>query len=381
MLKKLVWLLAGLAFVAGVIAPPLIGLAAERHWSRLTDPLAEQLPGYIVITESWDRGWFRSEIRVRLVETDPAAARLIFDEPSNQPFADQPAWSGDIVLGHGFWPVVRSQSRRWLPAWLGGRLRPAIDAGEDFLRWPESIHFEITPTGKFLVNGELSATELARLVILNGYENFATEGGRFSGELSNDSVAGELSIDAPRIYVDGSELAAKRIWIYKHAEREDDLWQTRLEFSADDVALPENETLSARSRMTFANVPGDISDWNAPDFDYLDKVLARWFVAGGRIEIESLIIDFQDEQLNANGWAGAETKNLPGRGEPDLLSVSAGEFDMQLPVNMARQLVRLADNPQAGAALAALKRNGDQYELALSLADGVLTVNGVEYAP
>ncbi len=373
MLKKLIWWVLGLGLVVALAAPPLIGLAAERYWPRVADQLAEALPGYIVVSEPLERGWFRSRAFLRVVESDPVSNRLIHDESSTSLFGDQPAWSGEVILGHGLWPVVRSGKHRWLPALLGGELLPEVDGGDSLVRWPQEILFEVSLAGTVSMRGTLNSADIKRLIALTDDERFSATGGQFHANLNDGIIDGELVLDNAAL-ADTAQ-SAERISIRKRAQLVDGQWNATLNWQIDGLNLPGADLIHSRGELAIAKVPADFIAVLPADPKAREIYLARWLSDGGRVDLKSLEIDSADQQLVASGWASGKS----AIGDDDLLALANAVFNLSIPVAMAREWVRLANSPNAAAALAGLQRNEDQYELALQLEDGVLTLNGTTY--
>jgi len=101
------WLVAVLVLLALVIlvSPGIIGMLAEKNIEQSVDWAASEADGVEVRTERFDRGWFTSEGRHRVVLTDAAFPLALGDYRARTGYADLPSLIVETQVDHGPVPV------------------------------------------------------------------------------------------------------------------------------------------------------------------------------------------------------------------------------------------------------------------------------------
>lgn len=129
-MRKLITLIALLLIAVALLGPGLTGRLAERALAQNNASFAASLPDWLLLVEPrFERGWFRSKSRFRLVVTDPERFAMASRLLGASDFADEPAVVVDSVVTHGplvgvFTPALASVSSMFLTDTEGGALRP-----------------------------------------------------------------------------------------------------------------------------------------------------------------------------------------------------------------------------------------------------------------
>ena len=129
-MRKLITLIALLLIAAALLGPGLTGRLAERTLAQNNDSFAASLPDWLMLVEPrFERGWFRSKSRFRLVVTDPERFAMASRVLGASDFADEPALIVDSVVTHGplvgiFTPALARVDSVFLTDTESGALRP-----------------------------------------------------------------------------------------------------------------------------------------------------------------------------------------------------------------------------------------------------------------
>lgn len=179
------WLVVLLVLLAVIvlISPGIVGRIAEKNIEKDIEWAAREAAGIDIRTESFERGWFTSEGRHRVVLNTPSVRKAAEAYREQHGYADLPSLVIDTRVDHGLVPIT-SLGRDM------GSLTPGLASTVST--------FKLDPG-----NGEL--------VPLPGslYSNVALDGTSDSRYLL---AAGDMEIDALRIEWRGADLKFKTDW-------------------------------------------------------------------------------------------------------------------------------------------------------------------------
>lgn len=430
---KRVLIAAGLLLMAlGVVAPAVIGLiAAERHEELIERAIEREKPGPTMAVESFERGWFASEVRYRLEFRDERfqkVARQIY--PASPPGA-YPALVIDSTIHHGFFP--------------GRSLTPVL-ARIDSTFVVEGLSeqpFQVPSTSEAVLYLDGSGVSVLQVA---AHELEARDGDRFgweAGELNVDfdSEWDNLSIDSNIGRITASDggssfmmgptrLSAEQTWsdygiwtgpmeividrieagptVQDPAVVEDVQITTRTQIDGDrfsgrtslvisSVKVPGGPGGSGRltvnlsgvdagavaglaelaNRVQSSGTDGDMTGFES-DATALLETLAR---RGGTLELEDLSVDTSEGAFEMDARI-----NLPENAIQDIESPSAWLLALRgnASIKIDQNLLALGAvaNPQFPQYLEAmitagyLVQEGNRYMLEALYQGGLLTVNG-----
>lgn len=429
--KSLLTLLV-LAAVILFVSPGIVGRLAEKQVEENAQWAYEDNADFTLTSESFDRGWFSSVGRHRLVIKDAELRGLLADDATGEP----PSIIIETRVDHGIVPFTSLSGD-------DGSLKPGLartistmelDPGNgEVVALPGKVFSEIGLGGKtsgryLLGNGSFENAEVAVEwtgadieFLLNPAEAFVSA----SGDIQPFSMkSDDESIDVGAIAFSGDQT------------------RTRFGFNTGSVTVEMGE-VSVRDRQGMARGVGSmkmdaevsldgerVQGHSAMELGVLpipgfgDVDLTMDVVASG-IDAPSLgrITRAVQEAQASTGAADPDMNVLYPAIEADLqrllaagMEVRFDQFDISVPqgdirskismtlpesdagtdfswpalllaldaaadITVPAALVEMAQtmNPQAGGIvqMGLLKQNGDQYEMQAEFASGLLTVNGI----
>ncbi len=179
------WLVALLVLLAVIIliSPGVVGRIAEKNLEENIEWAATEASGVEFRKERFDRGWFASEGRHRLVLTHPSARKAAAEYRDKHGYAELPSLIIDTRLDHGLLPVSSLGRNR-------GTLAPGLASAVST--------FHIDPG-----NGELTPLPGAL------YSNVALDGSSRSRYLLETGVT---EIDDTTIQWQGADVVFETDW-------------------------------------------------------------------------------------------------------------------------------------------------------------------------
>jgi len=157
------WLVALLVILAVVIlvSPGIVGRLAERSLDENIDWVASENPDVSIFTERFDRGWFTSEGRYRVVFRAGAFHDVAVLYGGNDGNTELPALIIDTRIDHGLVPVssLSRESGSLMPGLANTVSTFQIDPGDGEL---------ISIPGKLFSNIGVSGTSKSRFVLEAG---------------------------------------------------------------------------------------------------------------------------------------------------------------------------------------------------------------------
>ncbi len=425
------WLVISLVVVALIIlvSPGIVGRLAERNMEQGILAAKAQNPALDISTESFERGWFTSAGRHRVVfyngqlrdantvGVGDDALTLVIDTridhgllpvsslgreaSSLRPGLASTVSTFHIETASGETSAVPGKfyNEVSLTGASSGQLlleAGGFDLGTTRLSW-EGTDLRIVSDpqdGDLEVEGEVSPFSLSDA---NGSAYFGTvkidaeqEGTRYGfsiGELA-------LSVDGARFNSAGSEVSVESIDVMADSAIDDGRLSGMARFELKDAELPSVGTVGVVLDVSLKNVEaasfgaivvaadnansgsGQQIDFDAfyPQVENDLKTLAR---AGAEVRIERFDVSLPQGQL-----ATSLAIDLPELAKdkaftwPGALLAMTADMSLRIPVPVFELLAVM--NPQANTLLATgmLKRDGNDYVMDAKYGKGLVTVNG-----
>ena len=429
------WLVVLLVVLAVVIlvSPGIVGRIAEQNLEENLEWVESESGGIEILTESFERGWFTSVGRHRVVLSGASFGAAMQNYRNESGYADLPSLVIDTRLDHGLVPVA-SLGRD------SGSLKPGlastvstfqIDPGNgELVPLPGSLFSNVSLSGasdsRYLLEaGDFQGAEVraewlgadiavqtdwstGALVVNGRIEPFTiTEGidtARFGAmSIVVDQVksdyglnvgTGEFSIDSFVIESVGTSATVGKISLATDANVADARFNIGSRVAVDEIVVPGMGNMNfvldlALNRLDAASMQIIVSAFKqAQTAADPDAALAALFsqIEGDLQKIVSSGAEIRIDQLDLTLPQGEVTTKIlvdipEGDSSADfawasvLLAMTASA-DIRMPLALF-EFVR-AMNPQADAlvAMGILQQDGDDYVMNAEYAQGLLSVNG-----
>lgn len=398
-MRKLIMLVALLLIATAILGPGLTGRLAERIVVDNNQAFAASLPDWLLLVEQrFERGWFSSRSRFRLVVTDPErmamAARLL----GASDFADEPAIIVDSVIAHG--PLV-------------GFLTPALARVESLLLTDaengglRTLPLILTSTFGLTGNSRFDWL-LGEGLIGSGQSGIRWRSVALTQRVRNTLNESTITIDVPDLvfHADGETTGFEGLRVAALLTREGGLVQADGEYSvaqlvpvsAAPMAVNGTLLITGLSERALAMLREPAREWLRTDPQDRATVVDRYLPAllallgddlalawtqGLHSDAGALDIDLKVDFPPASTIAGAADARAA-------LQQIAGRMGTQIELRMTTSFAQqLADsNPQLqgqltmlqGMGILAPDETGDNLTMQVDYAGGSLTVNGLPVA-
>ncbi|MEM7277365.1 MAG: DUF945 family protein [Pseudomonadota bacterium] len=405
--------LALLVLVPVLLAGPwLIGRQTVDYTEQALTAFSQQA-GVTVITEARDGGWFRGELRHRLI-LNKAAARPWQQYFQTAVFGDQPAFLIETRLDNG--PVAfsslhrprgslkpalqRAVSRVWLDkgqdemtalpvhiystVGIGGGIQLEIDSGEgklDISGYSESVAWQGLAAQVLSSRDaqdqavEASATtfdfvaESFGLKATNLTLGAATQAGRLTRAFldSKELQFDEPALPSPEFYRD--------LQIRVAVTENDSRPNTRLQIQLGNYPLADGSELPVALDLSFEDLDGlALTRLPASQDAFFSWLQTLPKGETQMLEIASLTVGDGEDAAVATGHMELNGRALRRGDMEEILARSSGSVAIRMPIAAARQIL-VGD---LAVLSAYMRTNGSDFEADLTLDAGKLSLNGTE---
>lgn len=429
------WLVAALVLLAVIVivSPGIVGRLAEKRLDENIDWVSTENPGVSISTERFERGWFTSEGRHRVVFPGGAFhdAAVLYSDSAGSP--DLPALIIDTRIDHGLVPVS-SMSRE------AGSLMPALANTISAFQFDPGTGELIAVPGKLYSNIGVSGSSKSRFLLAAGsFEkdalaatwqgadllvttnpangNISVEGGvqpfsitEHGGRVDVGTMTVALSQQTSDygLNVGSVELAFESLStesanepfsmgplaLAAEASINDARFDGTTTFSMTDVVVPgmgnvavtmnvSVQGLDAESlgritaAMRQAQQIGDPATALQSVYPQIEADLQTLIASGAKIHFDQFDVRMPQGKVSTNFRVDfAEMDQDATFSWASVLLNMTASMDLRLPVEVY-ELVKMMD-PAAESlvAMGILKRQGDDYVMAAEYAQGLLNVNG-----
>ena len=431
MKRWLVVLLVLLALIV-LISPGIVGRLAEKNLEENIGWAESESPGIEFHTESYERGWFSSEGRHRVVLSNPAFRTAAEEYRSETGYAELPSLVIDTRLDHGLVPIA-SLGRE------AGTLKPGlastvstfhIDPGNgELMPLPgalySNVHLNGASDSRYLLEAGSQEYEDVRLewegadiaihsdwstgaVGVNGrIEPFSlsdnAETVRFGAiSLTADQVRSDygFSIGTAGFNMDSlvvengmAPLTVGNVRVDTDANIENARLNVATKTTVESVSVPglgevdfamdlAVNRLDARSVQVITQALRDVQASSDPDaalaglFPSIEGDLKNIVASGTEVRIDRLDVALPQGTVSTRLRVDIPQSDAANFSWSGVLLAMTASADIRLPVNLYEYAQLM--NPQAGSlvAMGILKQEGDDYVMKAEYAQGLLNVNG-----
>ena len=429
------WLVALLVILAVVIlvSPGIVGRLAEQSLDENIEWVASENPDVSISTERFDRGWFTSEGRYRVVFRGGAfhdAAVLYSDSIDS---AELPALIIDTRIDHGLVPVssMTREAGSLMPGLANTISTFQIDPGNgELIPIPGKLFSNIGVSGssksRFVLEAgsfgkdELSATwQGADLLVV---ANPSAEGISIEGSVQPFSVTENYErIDVGAITIDVAETRSDFGFSVGTVELEMEsltaesangpfsmgalslaadtsIDDARLNgtstFSMKDVVVPDfgnvalamelsMHDLDAESLGVIAAALREVQDEDNQEaalqaiYPQIEGDVQKLISSGAEIDINQFDLRLPQGKLSTSLQVKfAEMDEDADFSWSSVLLTMTASMNMRIPIALYELVKSMNPEAEALVAMGVLKRSGDDYVMDAEYAQGLLNVNG-----
>jgi uncharacterized protein YdgA (DUF945 family) len=429
------WLVAVLVLLALIIivSPGIVGRLAEKSLDENIDWVASENPEVSISTERFERGWFTSEGRHRVVFSGGAFhdVAVLYSDSAGSP--DLPTLVIDTRIDHGLVPVS-SMSRE------SGSLMPALANTISTFQFDPGTGELIAVPGKLYSNIGVSGTSESRFLLAAGSfgedalaatwqgadllvttnpanGNISVEGSvrpfsitEHGGRIDVGAMTVDLSqkksdfglnvgnvdfeLESLSGESDNGPFSMGTLAFAANASIDDARLEGATTFSVADIVVPgmgnvaltvdvsvhglHAESLGrVTAAMRRAQRSGDPESALQSIYPQIEADLQTLISSGAEIRVDQFDVRLPQGNLYTNFQVdfAAMDEDATFSWASVLLKMTAS-MDLRLPVEVY-ELVKMT-NPEAESlvAMGFLKRQGDDYVMAAEYAQGLLNVNG-----
>jgi len=365
------WLVALLVILAVVvlISPGIVGRLAEKSLDENIEWVTSENPAVSIVTERFDRGWFTSDGRHRVVFSSGAFHDAAILPGSDTSSADLPALIINTRIDHGLVPVssLSRESGSLMPALANTISTFQIDPGTGEL---------IAIPGKLYSNIRVSGSSESRFVLESG--SFGKDGldATWQGAdliVVTNPASGNVSVAAS---IEPSRLSGtSTISIQEVVAPGLGEFALTMDVSLQGLHAKSLGVITAALRN--AQEDGNREAALQAIYPQIEDDVQKLVAAGAEIRVDrfdltlpqgmvstTLRVEFAEMDEDAKfSWSSV------------LLKMTAS---MNLRVSVELYEFAKMMNPEAETliAMGILKRDGDDYVMAAKYAQGLLNVNG-----
>lgn len=429
------WLVALLVLLAVIVlvSPGIVGRLAEKNLEESIDWVAAENPDVSVSTERFDRGWFTSEGRHRVVFEAGAfqdITALYNADPDN---TNLPALVIDTRIDHGLVPItsMSRQSGSLMPGLASTVSEFQIDPGAgELIELPGKLFSDIglsgTSRSRFVLEAgsfekdELSATwQGADLLVLS---NPADGGLAIKGSIEPFSIAedrewvdiGALTVNVNQVPGDfefsvgtiefavdsltadsaNGPFSMGEFSLAAETSIDDSRLNVASTLSIGDVVVPgmgnvamamdvSLERLDAEPLQVVMTALRQAQEEDDPQaalqalYPEIEQDVEKLVSAGARIRFDQLDLRLPQGLVSTKLMIEfAEMDEDAAFSWSSVLLAMTASMDMRVPIELY-EFAQMT-NPQAESlvAMGILKREGDDYVMVAEYAQGLLNVNG-----
>jgi uncharacterized protein YdgA (DUF945 family) len=398
------WLVALLVTLAVVIlvSPGIVGRLAEQSLDENIEWVASENPDVSISTERFDRGWFTSEGRYRVVFRGGAFhdAAVLYSGSTNS--AELPALIIDTRIDHGLVPVS-SMSRE------AGSLMPGLANTISVFQIDPGNGQLISIPGKLFSNIGVSGTSKSRFVLEAGSfgkdELSATWQGADLLVVSNPSAGGvsvEGSVQPFSVTENYERIDVGAITIDVAETRSDfgfsvgtvELEMESLTAESADVVMPgvgnitlamdiSMHSLDAESLGVVAAALREVQDEDNQEaalqaiYPQIEGDVQKLISSGAEININQFDLRLPQGKLSTSLQVKfAEMDEGADFSWSSVLLTMTASMNMRIPIALYELVKSMNPEAEALVAMGVLKRSGDDYVMDAEYAQGLLNVNG-----
>ncbi len=407
--------LALLVLVPVLLAGPwLIGRQTVDYSEQALATLSQQQAAVTVITEAGDGGWFRGELRHRLILDEAALGEPWQQYFQTAVFGDQPAFLVETRLDNG--PIAFSSLHR-----PRGSLKPALqravskvwlDRGQDEMTALPVLVYSTVGLGggiQLQLDSEQGKLDVSGLSQSVAWQSLAAQASssRNAQDEAFEASAAALNFDDESFSLKADDLA---LGATTHAGRLTHAYLSSKELQFDEPALPSPEFYrdlrisvavadkdnrpETRLQIRLGNYPlADGSELPvALDlyFENLDGLALTVLPASQdaffswlqtlpkgetqMLKVSSLTVGDGEEAAVATGHMELDGQALRRGDIETILARSSGSLAIRMPIVTARQIL-IGD---LAVLSAYMRTTGSNFEADLTLDSGKLSLNGTE---
>lgn len=432
MKRWLVVLLVVLAVVV-LVSPGIVGRMAEKNLEESIAWAEGGSGGIRFETESFDRGWFTSQGRHRMVLSGGSLRAAVDNYLQETAYDELPSLIIDTRLDHGLVPIgsLNRQSGSLMPVLASAVSTFQIDPGNgELLPLPGSLYSNVSLTGttdsRFVLETGSFENEEVRIewagvdVALQTNSStgaFVVEGRIEPVTISNDGEAiriGAMSISAHQVRSDfgfnvgsaefaleslvvdstASPVTVGKISLSTDANVDDARLNVSTKVAVDAIIVPgigdmnfvldlALNRLDAASMQVIAGAFRQAQGTAEPEaaladlFPLIENDLQNIFASGAELRIDRLDVTLPQGKVSTRIIVdipeGDSSADFSWSG---ILLATTASADIRMPTALFEFLQMM--NPQAGAlvAMGILLKDGDDYVMNAEYAQGLLSVNG-----
>jgi uncharacterized protein YdgA (DUF945 family) len=429
------WLVALPVFLAVIVlvSPGIVGRLAEKNLDESIDWVATENPDVSVSTERFDRGWFSSEGRHRVVFQSGAFEDITALYKADPDDMNLPALVIDTRIDHGLVPIT-SMSRE------SGSLMPGlastvsvfqIDPGTgELIEIPGKLYSDIglsgTSRSRFMLEAgsfekdELSARwQGADLLVLSNPANggIAIEGsiepfsiaedrewvdiGTFTVNVNQapggfDFSVGTIEFAMDSLTADSANgpFSMGEFSLAAETSIDDSRLSGTSTLSIEDVVVPgmgnvamamdvSLERLDAEPLQEITMALREAQEEDDPQsamqalYPRIEKDVEKLISAGARIRFDQLDLRLPQGMLSTTLMVEfAELDEDAAFSWSSVLLAMTASMDMRVPVELYEFVQMMNPQVESLVAMGVLKRQGDDYIMVAEYAQGLLNVNG-----
>lgn len=432
MKRRLVVVLVVLAVVV-LVSPGIVGRLAEKNLEENLKWAEEENSGIQFRTESFDRGWFSSEGRHRLVLSGAAFSNAAENYRQNTGNAELPSLVIDTRLDHGIVPLASlgRESGSLMPGLASTVSTFQFDRGDgELVPLPGALYSNVNLAGAsdsryLLETGNFESDEMrvdwdgADVALQTDWSTGAIKiDGRiepitFTSDAETLRV-GAMSVSADQVRSDfgfnvgsgeftlesfvaespGMPVTIGNISISAAAKLDDQRLNVRSKMSVDDIVMPDMGNMNfvldlALNRLDAASMQVITQAFRAAQnsadpeaafaglFPQIEGDLQKIVTAGAELRVDQLDVTLPQGKVTTKIVVDIpEGDSSADFAWSSVLLAMTASADMRMPAELLEYVQTASPQAESLVAMGILLQDGDDYVMNAEYAQGLLNVNG-----
>ena len=422
------WLVVSLVLLAVVIliSPALVGLLAEKNLEEGFDWAESESPGIEVQTESFDRGWFTSEGRHRVVLSGASYREAAEAYWQQSGYSELPSLIIDTRIDHGPLPVgtltpgLASTVSTFQIDPGNGELVPlpgalysnvALDGASDSRYLLEAGNFEDNDmrvewqgadiaiqtdwsAGKVIIDGRVEPFTLSDESDTVHIGAMTISANQVKSEYGFNVGTAEFGLESMHVESLDAPIALGKVSITGNANVEDARLNIGSKITVDEIVVPgmgdlnfamdlSLNRLDAEATAVVAKAIQEAQGSADPEaalaelFPRIEGDLQKIIAAGAEIRIDQLDVTLPQGKVSTKLTVEVPEGAVPSDFSwSSVLLAMTASADIRMPAELFEYIAMM--NPQAGSlvAMGILVSDGDDIVMNAEYAQGLLNVNG-----
>lgn len=419
--------------VVVLVSPGIVGRLAEKNLEENLKWAEEENSGIQFRTESFDRGWFSSEGRHRLVLSGAAFSNAAENYRQNTGNAELPSLVIDTRLDHGIVPLASlgRESGSLMPGLASTVSTFQFDRGDgELVPLPGALYSNVNLAGAsdsryLLETGNFESDEMrvdwdgADVALQTDWSTGAIKiDGRiepitFTSDAETLRV-GAMSVSADQVRSDfgfnvgsgeftlesfvaespGMPVTIGNISISAAAKLDDQRLNVRSKMSVDDIVMPDMGNMNfvldlALNRLDAASMQVITQAFRAAQnsadpeaafaglFPQIEGDLQKIVTAGAELRVDQLDVTLPQGKVTTKIVVDIpEGDSSADFAWSSVLLAMTASADMRMPAELLEYVQTASPQAESLVAMGILLQDGDDYVMNAEYAQGLLNVNG-----